>query len=209
MVDLETEFVLAATVHHADAGDSATLAENLVTAQTNLIRAGSKTEIAEAAADKGYHKNETLAEVATLGVRTYIPERKQKSRMWTDKPPEQEAAFRANRRRVRSPHGKALQRLRSERAERSFAHVCETGGARRTWLHGLAKTRKRYLATAMAHNLGLVMRKLFGIGKPRAFAAGCAAVLRAGASCGRFGRLSGPPGEANRVILSSPNRLRS
>src|SRR5690606_21801209 len=57
------------------------------------------------------------------------------------------------------------------------AHVCETGGARRTWLHGLAKTHKRYLATVMAHNLGLVLRKLFGIGKPREFAARWAAAF--------------------------------
>ena len=177
VVDLETEFILAATVHHADAGDPATLTDSLITAQLNLIRAGSATEIAEVAADKGYHKNETLADVKRLGVRTYIPERKQKSHVWTDKPCEQEKAFRANRRRVRGDHGRSLQRKRSERVERSFAHVCETGGARRTWLHGLEKTQKRYLATATAHNLGLVMRRLFGIGKPRTWAAACAALL--------------------------------
>lgn len=176
VVDLESEFVLAATVHHGDAADGDTLVPSLVAAQTNLVRAGCEAEIENVAADKGYHKNETLAELERHGVRSYIPERKQKSRVWTDKPAEQEAAFRANRRRVRGNHGRALQRKRSERVERSFAHVCETGGARRTWLHGLEKTQKRYLATAMAHNLGLVMRKLFGIGKPREFAAAWAVI---------------------------------
>jgi transposase len=63
--------------------------------------------------------------------------------------------------------GKKLQRLRSERVERSFAHVCETGGARRTWLHGIDKVRKRYQIAAAAHNLGVLMRHLFGIGTPR------------------------------------------
>jgi transposase len=73
----------------------------------------------------------------------------------------------ANRRRTRGARGKRLQRLRSERVERSFAHVCETGGARRTWLCGLDKVRKRYQIAAAAHNLGVLMRSLFGIGTPR------------------------------------------
>jgi len=66
-----------------------------------------------------------------------------------------------------------MQRHRSQRVERSFAHVCETGGARRTWLRGLEKINKRYSMVVAAHNLGLLMRNLFGSGKPRqaAFAA--------------------------------------
>jgi hypothetical protein len=51
--------------------------------------------------------------------------------------------------------------------ERSFAHVCETGGGRRSWLRGLVKVTKRYVVQVAAHNLGLLMRKLLGIGKPR------------------------------------------
>jgi hypothetical protein len=72
-----------------------------------------------------------------------------------------------NRRRVRGARSKRLQRLRGEFVERSFAHVCDTGGARRCWLHGIEKVQKRYLIAAVARNLGLVMRKLFGIGTPR------------------------------------------
>mgnify|MGYP001365214938 CR=1 FL=1 len=60
-----------------------------------------------------------------------------------------------------------MQRLRSERLERSFAHVCETGGARRTWLVGIENVRKRYLISAAAHNLGVLMRSLFKMGTPR------------------------------------------
>ncbi len=44
--------------------------------------------------------------------------------------------------------------------------MCNTGGARRTWLCGIEKVQKRYLIAAVARNLGLVMRKLFGIGTP-------------------------------------------
>ena len=45
--------------------------------------------------------------------------------------------------------------------------MCETGGARRTWLWGIEKVYKRYLMSAMAHNLGRLMRGLFRMGTPR------------------------------------------
>ena len=62
-------------------------------------------------------------------------------------------------------------RRRSERVERSFAHVCDTGGGRRSWVRGLENVRKHYLVKAAAHNLGLILRKLLGTGKPRAYGA--------------------------------------
>ena len=104
----------------------------------------------------------------SLGVRTYIPEPKRKTRWkWRERPAEQKAAVTGNGRRVRGVRGKRLQRLRSELTERSFAHVCETGGARRCWLQGMVKVTKRYLLQVAARNLGLIMRTLFGMGTPR------------------------------------------
>src|SRR5208283_2830050 len=76
----------------------------------------------------------------------------------------QQEALYANRRRMRGQRGKRLQRQRSEKVERSFAHVCETGGARRTWLRGQEKVSKRYLIQVATRNLGLMLRKLFGVG---------------------------------------------
>jgi transposase len=166
-VDLDSEFVLAAAVYPADQADSATLMDSIVQAQINLMLAGSAQEIEEAVADKGYHKAETLADCERWGTRTYIPEPKREERTWADKPAGWDRAYRANRRRVRGARSKRLQRKRSEYVERSFAHVCETGGARRTWLRGLTNVTKRYLVQVAGHNLGLLMRKLFGVGKPR------------------------------------------
>src|SRR5262249_59760806 len=60
------------------------------------------------------------------------------------------------------------QRKRGELVERSFAHVCETGGGRRTWLRGLVNVTKRYVVQVAGYNLGVLMRKLFGVGKPKA-----------------------------------------
>jgi hypothetical protein len=146
----------------------------------NLSEAGVDVEIEEAVADKGYHATDTIELADSLGVRTYIPERKIKGkRNWHDVPEEKRRAVLNNRRRVRGARSKRLQRLRSELVERSFAHVCGTGGARRSWLHGIEKVQKRYLFAAVARNLGLVMRKLFGIGTPRGLQAegGLAAIV--------------------------------
>ena len=46
--------------------------------------------------------------------------------------------------------------------------VAETGGARRSWLRGLTEVTKRYLMQVAGHNLAIIMRTLFGVGKPRA-----------------------------------------
>jgi hypothetical protein len=54
-------------------------------------------------------------------IRSYLPEKKQKERHWPDNAEEQYEVYQ-NRRRVRGGHGKSLLRLRSEIAERSFAH---------------------------------------------------------------------------------------
>jgi transposase len=168
VVDLESDLVLAAEVLPADHADTQTMVDSVMLAQVNLQKAGSEQEIEEAAADKGYHAAETLELCNELGVRTYVPEKKRKQDwVWTDKPSAWQRAVYGNRRRVCRAKGRKLQRLRSERCERSFAHVCDSGGMRRTWLRGLVNVAKRYLLAVAAHNLGRMLRKLFGIGKPK------------------------------------------
>jgi hypothetical protein len=49
-------------------------------------------------------------------------------------------------------------------------HVLDRGGMGRTWLGGRDNVAKRYLIQVAAHNLGLLMRALFGAGTPRAAA---------------------------------------
>jgi len=173
VVDLETELVLAASIRHANEGDADTLVDSVMEAQTNLSEARIDAEIEEAVADKGYHATDTLELADWLNIRTYIPERKPKGkRKWGNVSAAARRAFINNRRRTRGARSKRLQRKRSERVERSFAHVCDTGGARRSWLCGIEKVQKRYLIAAVARNLGLVLRKLFGIGTPRGLQAG-------------------------------------
>ena len=174
-VDVVSEAIVAATVTFADRSDPRSAPVTLSLAEANLVLAGSETEIKEAVMDKGYHDVGLLAGLTERGVRTYIPERRQKSRRWTDKPVEHEQAFRANRRRVRGNRGRQLNRWRSERCERTFAHVCETGGGRRAWLRGQTNVSKMHTLKCAAYNLGLLLRKVWGFCKPRnAEAAGTA-----------------------------------
>ena len=176
-VDLVSEAIVATTVTFADKSDPQTAPVTLSLAEANLVLAGSQTKIAQVVMDKGYHDNGLLAQLAGQGLRTYIPERRQKSRRWTDKPEAYEAAFRANGRRVRGKRGRQLNRWRSERCERTFAHVCETGGGRRAWLQGQTNVSKVHTLKCAAYNLGLLLRKVWGYCKPRNMSAGAAALF--------------------------------
>ncbi len=211
VVDLESEFLLEASVAAADEADSSLLITGVRAAETSLEAAGVETpEVHEVVADKGFHKSEMLAACVAEEVRTYIPEPQRSGRRcWTDKPEEYEAAYRGNRRRTVGAQGRKLQRLRSERVERSFAHVCETGGARRTWLRGREKINKRYRLVAAARNLGLMMLKLFGFGTPRSLSGrGLAAVRALWAALRPIAGLSMAPVRARRIRNDFVTRFR-
>ena len=183
VVDLETGAITGVVVHLADRGDTETLAESLSAAQENLRRVAPDEGAASGeerddspptgvVADKGYHKATLLRDLKEQGYRTYIPERHYAGRRrWTDKGGKATAAaFYENRARVGRAKGKRLQRKRGEVLERTFAHICETGGARRTRLRGQENVSKRYLLCAAAANLGLVLRSRWGAGTPRGWA---------------------------------------
>jgi transposase len=167
-LDLKSEIILAAEVYRADRADSDTITDTINEARVNLLRAGSDATILDAVADKGYHKAETLADCQHYGVRTYIPERKSKHRSrWQTKPHSWKQAVLSNRRRVRGPRSRRLQRQRSERVERSFAQLCNIGRMRRSWIRGVDEVGKRYVIHAAGRNLGRMMFLLFGIGSAR------------------------------------------
>ena len=82
-----------------------------------------------------------------------------------------------NRNRLRSGVGKQAMRKRGEIVERSFAHILDRGGMRRTWLRGRENVHKRYLVHVAGYNLGILMRALFGCGTPRQAASASSALL--------------------------------
>ena len=122
--------------------------------------------VRELVADKGYHSNQTLVDLAALGVRTYISEPDRGRRHWRGKAAARDAVY-ANRRRIRGARGHRLLRQRGERLERPFAHLFETGRMRRVHLRGHDNILKRLLVHVGGFNLGLLMRQLTGVGTPR------------------------------------------
>jgi hypothetical protein len=119
-----------------------------------------------ALADKGYHSNQTMIDLAAVGLRSYVAEPDRGRRDWSQEPQARIPVY-ANRRRIRGARGRRLMRQRGERIERSFAHLYDTGGMRRTHLRGHTNILKRLLIHAGGFNLGLVMRHLIGSGTPR------------------------------------------
>ena len=132
-------------------------------------------EVEEVVADKGYHSDATLVALDEIGVRSYVSEPERGRRCWQDKktgetPVGKRAAQKAlygNRRRIRGDRGRRLLRRRGELVERPFAHQYETGGLRRVWVRGHENVRKRVLIQAAGCNLGLLLRRLTGVGTPR------------------------------------------
>jgi transposase len=169
-VDLETGALVAVTLQGADQGDTTTIIETVMAATEQIEDAQAAVQVpqplAELIADKGYHSNQTMIDLAAVGLRSYVAEPGRGRRDWSQEPQAQLPVY-ANRRRLRGARGRRLMRLRGERIERSFAHLYDTGGMRRTYLRGHTNILKRLLIHAGGFNLGLVMRQQIGSGTPR------------------------------------------
>ena len=167
-VDLETGAVVGVTIQGADTGDTTTMVETVIAA-AEQVEAVLPTEpgMAEVVADKeGYHSNETMVDLAAVGVRSYIAEPDRGRRCWKGAPEARDAVY-ANRRRIRGNRGRELLRRRGELLERPFAHLYDTGGMRRVHLRGHSNILKRVLVHVAGGNLGLLLRHLTGVGTPR------------------------------------------
>ena len=181
-VDLETGALVAVTLQDADQGDTTTIIETVIAAAEQIEDAQAAVQtpqlLAEIIADKGYHSNQIMIELEAVGLRTYVAEPDRGRRDWSEEPAARPLVY-ANRRRLRGARGRRLMRQRGERIERSFAHLYDTGGMRRTHLRGHANILKRLLIHAGGFNLGLVMRHLIGSGTPRGLQDRSATVIAA------------------------------
>lgn len=170
-VDMDTGAIVGITVQGADEGDTTTVGDTLVEAADELEAVAAVTDgvtgvIENVVLDKGYHSNAVLVGLTEAGFRTFVAEPARGRRRWRGQPDAQAAVY-ANRRRIASPRGRALQRRRSLRLEQPNAHLYETGGLRRTHLRGHVNISKRLLVHAAAFNLALLMRHAVGVGTPR------------------------------------------
>ena len=175
---METGAIVAVTTHSGAAADTATVKETVMAA--GMAVAGLIAEktpageyavhpegVQEVVADKGYHSNDVMVELAKMEVRSYVAEPDRGPRNWDGKPAEKQAVY-GNRRRIQGERGKRLQRQRGERIERNFAHQFDTGGLDRLYVRGLENVHKKFLIQAAACNLALLLRSRYGSGKPRA-----------------------------------------
>ena len=169
-VDLDTGALIVVTLQGADQGDTTTLIETAIAAaeQVEAAQAGvdEPQPLEEIIGDKGYHSNQTMVDFEAVGIRSYVSEPDRGRRDWSKEPAAQAPVHR-NRRRMRGRRGRRLMRQRGERIERSFAHLYETGGMRRTHLRGHQNILKRLLIHAGGFNLGLLLRAIIGVGTPR------------------------------------------
>lgn len=170
-VDLDTGAIVAAPIHEAGEGDVASLPKTLEATAQNLKKidlAPTPEEPCELIADKGYHSRDGLKDLDGGLWKTRIAEPKPAKGYlrWHGDEAARTAVY-GNRARLKSGVGREAMRRRGEKVERSFAHVLERGGMRRTWLRGRLNVHKRYLIHVAGFNLGLLMRAMHGAGTPR------------------------------------------
>jgi transposase len=179
-VDLDTGAIVAVTVQGADEGDTTTIRETATAAAEQIEDAQADVDqpqpLEEIVADKGYHSNQSMVDLDAVDLRSYIAEPDRGRRDWSKQPEAQAPVYR-NRRRIHGARGRRLMRQRGERIERSFAHLYDTGGMRRTHLRGHENILKRLLIHAGGFNLGLLVRSILGVGTPRGLQGRLAAVI--------------------------------
>jgi transposase len=174
VVDLDTGAMVQADVHPGDQADHKEMATRILEAQQTINQACAQPldtlAIASVTSDKGYYAVSELGALQQEGIRTVISDPIDNRRV--DKlEPQEQRAVRTARRTVKSKSGKELLRRRGMHIERSFAHILDCGGMRRTTLRGWENLNKRFKLAAAFYNLSQLMRKLFGFGTPKQLAA--------------------------------------
>ena len=185
-VDLATGAILQAEVRLGHEPDHKDLAAQVLAAQENIntvqaLPADSLT-IVSATADKGYHAVPEMGPLQAEGIRTVISD-PVKHRKLENLSPAEAHVVRSAKRSAQSKSGKGWLQQRGMHLERTFAHILDAGGARRTTLRGLANRNKRFKLAAAIYNLSQLMRKLHGVGTPKQWAAGVRGLLCRLGSC--------------------------
>ena len=174
VVDLDTGAIVQADVHPGDQADHKEMATRVLEAQQAINQACAQPlntlTATSVTSDKGYYAVDQLQTLQQEGIRTVISDPVDQRRV--DKlEPQEQRAVRGARRSVKSQSGKELLRRRGMHIERSFAHILDCGGMRRTTLRGWENLNKRFKLAAAFYNLSQLMRKLFGFGTPKQLAA--------------------------------------
>jgi len=148
-VDLETGAIVAVTLQEADQGDTTTMQITLPEALEQLEAVAAITDDQvrtgeELVTDKGYHSKQTVLDVQSLGLRTYISEPDRGRQHWIDQHAERAAVY-ANRRRIRSERVDAATRRVVGAAQcSSVRHGRDApNSSARTWQYSQTAARAR------------------------------------------------------------------
>ena len=146
VVDLDTGAIVQAQVHPGDQADHKEMATRILEAQQNINQATGESldtlTVGSVTSDKGYYAVSELQASSRRASERSSADPIDNRRL--DKlEPAAKQAVQAARRSVKSKSGKELLRRRGMHIERSFAHILDCGGMRRTTLRGWENLNKR------------------------------------------------------------------
>jgi transposase len=163
VVDADTGAILEVAIVPGDQADGAELEERVQAAEERLNEvagdAPGTARVEMVTADMGYFKIEAMGALQEGGIATAIPDPVSVRQNAARGMGEREVILRA-RLTATSDEGRAALRKRGETVERTFEHVLDEGGARRTTLRGRENIAKRYFVQAACANLSLLLRHL-------------------------------------------------
>jgi len=182
VVDLETGAIVDVDLKLGDEADAKELTDRVREAEEGLNKALDEprgvARVETVVGDMGYCDVEALVALQAVGIRTAIPD-PVRNRQVAKLSQDQRRALRAAHRTLTSKSGRWLMQHRGEFCERSFVHVLDFGGARRTTLRGRENILKRYFVQAACLNLSILLRETVGIGTLKQTWAASAAVVTA------------------------------
>lgn len=174
-VDLDTGAIVQAHVLPGDHRDCEDLSTRVIEAVVNIQEAQGTTDPERMpqtfTADKGYFSLEEIGRLQELTLKTVISDPHREQRRYDKLERAQRQTLARAQRSASSKYGKKLLRKRGQHIERSFAHVLDAGGMRRTTLRGLENLNKRHQIAAACYNLSQLLRRLHGVGTPKQWAA--------------------------------------
>jgi transposase len=172
-VDLDTGAIVQAQVLPGDHRDSEELSARVIEAVVSVQEALADPEALPETltGDKGYFSLLEIGCLQELTLKTVISDPRRAQRRFDKLSSAERQSLARAQRSVSSKYGRKLLRKRGQHIERSFAHVLDAGGMRRATLRGLENLNKRHQIAAACYNLSQLLRRLYGIGTPKQWAA--------------------------------------
>ena len=172
-VDLDTGAIVQAQVLAGDHRDSEEFSTRVIEAVLNVQEALADPEALPETltGDKGYFSLLEIGRLQELSLKTVISDPRRAQRRFDKLNSRERQNLARAHRSVSSKYGRKLLRKRGQHIERSFAHMLDAGGMRRATLRGLENLNKRHQIAAACYNLSQLLRRLYGIGTPKQWAA--------------------------------------